>query len=307
MVINFNEIIDAALSHVPVLLIVVGILFLFFVCFKVDLKERSINMVDKPPPGRKTIIGLGLLIFITGLFFQFIPVMPEPIPPGPGTPTVIVHPTSTSVVQATDTSTTSPTNSPLIPAGQAPVINDPLKDNSGGYQWDTGSFSGGSCNFVQGQYQVTAPAGATNGVGCSAESSNSKFSNFVYQIQMTILTGVDNDQAGAGVIFRVNTAGTGQQYQVLFDVAGNWSVATDAKDLSGGNCANPCPYFHTGANHPNIITVRAAGNSIQVQINGYMLGSYTDNTYTSGFIGVQVDPGTDNGSVAFSNVQVWQL
>lgn len=310
MVINFNEIIDAIVNHIPAFLIVVGVLFLFLVFFKLDLKERSINVIEKLPPVRLTIIGLSVLLCIAGLFLLFMPAIPKPIPPGVSTPTVIVHPTSTPVVQVTNTPAPSPVNdsaSSLIPAGQVPVINDPLKDNSGGYQWDTGSFSGGNCNFVQGQYQVTAPAGASNGVGCSTESSNSNFSNFVYQIQMTILTGVDNDQSGAGVIFRVNTAGSGQQYQVLFDVAGDWSVATDSKDLSGGSCANPCPYFHAGANHPNVITVRAAGNSIQVQINEHMLGSYTDNTYTSGFIGVQMDPGTDNSSVAFSNVRVWQL
>lgn len=94
----------------------------------------------------------------------------------------------------------------------------------------------------------------------------------------------------------------------------NWQVTaasggsgTRVLTSSSKTCNSPCPYFHKGFNQPNFITIQASGNSIQVQINGYTLGSYIDNTYASGFIGVEMSPGTSNGSVAFSNVRVWQL
>ncbi|HEU5380301.1 MAG TPA: TIR domain-containing protein [Ktedonobacteraceae bacterium] len=216
----------------------------------------------------------------------------------------IVTPTPTTTLPILPTVGPAPS---LIPPGKQPVINDPLKDNSQGYQWDVESSSEGSCNFVQGRYTLTAPAGVNNGVGCNTESSNSIFGNFVYQIQMTILAGVKSNQAEAGPIFRVVTDGSGKQYQVGFNSEGFWSVGSNQRNFSGALCGEPCPYFLKGLNQPNIITIWASGDSIKMQINGYSLGSYTDNAYASGFIGVQLSPGADNSSVAFSNVRVWQL
>lgn len=199
--------------------------------------------------------------------------------------------------------------SKLIPPGQQPVINDPLHDNNQSYGWNTASSSSGSCNFVQGQYLLlSAPGGQMNGVGCNPTAPSTIFGNFVYQIEMTIISGLDTpSNSSVGPVFRVNTGGTGQEYQVSFDVAGNWQVTVDSTPLTGDICANPCPYFHRGYNQANFITILAAGSSIQVQINGYTLGSYTDTTYTSGFVGVLLSPGSDDSSVAFNNMLVWQV
>lgn len=308
MIVNLNQIVDAIVTHIPALLIAVAILFIFLALFDIDIKPPTVKVTEKFNSTRKFIIVVGGILFIVGL-----PLLLFPSFPSSGQ---AAHPKSTATLQtnptrvATNTPTSSPHNdfaSNLIPANQQPVINDPLKDNSRGYNWDIQSDAHGSCNFAQGRYLLTAPAGLDNGVGCQAEAPQGTFSNFVYQIQMTILSGANNDQSGAGPTFRTNTAGNGQQYQVLFDAQGDWQVSTDAQSLNGGTCANPCPHFHTGFNQPNVITVRAAGNFIQIQINGYDLGTYTDSTYSSGAIGVQMNPGTENSSVAFADVRVWQL
>lgn len=299
-----SQVINAIVNHIPAFFIVAGILFLFLALFDVDIKPPTVKPASKLDSVRKMSIGLGILFVLVGLPFQILPSV--------ASNSQGASPNLTATVRSTPTAPAISTSqdvlpSRLIPAGQQPVINDPLKDNSGGYEWDIQDDANGSCNFVQGHYLLNAPAGVNNGVGCQAESPRGTFGNFVYQIQMIILMGIDNDSAGAGPTFRTNTSGTGQQYQVLFDVNGNWQVSTDVKPLTGGSCANPCPHFHTGWNQVNTITLRASGNFIQIQINGYDLGSYTDNTYSSGAIGVQMDPGTDSSSVAFSNVQVWQL
>lgn len=258
---------------------------------------------------RWTVSSMGIVLLIAGLLFYAQPTFlfahtsstPTPTPPATSTSAPVVLPTA-----PTSTSTEDDSASSLIPPGQQPVINDPLKDNSGGYEWDIQSDANGSCGFAQGAYILSDKAG-DSGIGCQAGSSTGTFSNFVYQIRMIILAGVDNGESGAGPTFRTNTAGTGQQYQVQFGVNGAWEVATDIKPLVGGICANPCPYFHVGLNKANYITIRTSGNHIQIQINGHDLSSYTDSTYTSGAIGVQLSPGTENSSVAFSDVRVWRL
>lgn len=229
-------------------------------------------------------------------------------------------PTSTPFTRQTPSSVVpSPTALPpdsassLIPMGKAPAIDDTLQNDNAGYGWTTGSSATGNCRFVQGQYLLLdAPAEGTGGIDChTTNQSTSVFSNFVYQIEMTILTGLDDSANSAtGPTFRVNTAGTGQEYQVTFDVFGDWSVSVDSTALTSMTsvpCSNPCPYFHTGLNQPNFITIEAVGNSITVQINGHTLGSFVDATYTSGFIGVGLYPGNDNGSVAFNDLRVWQI
>jgi hypothetical protein len=305
---DFNQLVETLVTHVQIFLIVVGIFFLFVAFVNIKIKPIEIQMPDKLTKLRLSFGGIGGVFFIIGLVLFLFPSFPPSAPQAPPASISTVH------TGVTSTATIAPTSSAhddfassLIPIGQQPVINDPLKDNSQGYTWDIQSDANGSCNFAQGHYLLAASAGLDNGIGCQAEAPQGTFSNFVYQIQMTILSGVNNDQSGAGLTFRTNTAGTGQQYQVLFDAKGDWQVSTDVKDLNGGICTNPCPHFHTGFNQPNVITVRAAGNFIQIQINGYDLSSYTDSTYSSGAIGVQMNPGTENSSVAFANVRVWQL
>jgi hypothetical protein len=308
---SINLAISVITSHVPLTLIFIGVGFLILGLCNPTFKPFNISPASEFTAIRKIIILVAFVFLLPGMVFQFFPPGPPQIPK-PSVPTATLAPTPSITAPTSITSTAVPPAqsstlvSSLIPAGQQPVINDPLKDNAQGYQWDIDNSATGSCNFVQGHYLLTAPAGS-NGEGCNTEASNSVFSNFVYQIQMTILSGVDNSQAGAGPIFRVNTSGSGQQYQVTFDEKGDWDVETDVQNLSGASCANPCPNFHQGFGQPNIITIRASGSSIQIQINGYPLGSYTDSTYSTGYIGVQLTPGTDNGSVAFSNVRVWTL
>jgi hypothetical protein len=222
--------------------------------------------------------------------------------------TVALTPVSTATM-ATSATTISPLQatdqSSLIPVGRTPVVSDPLANNNQGYGWDTGENAQktGSCDFVQGVYLVSAPAGSS-GIGCNMEKIKGTFSNFVYQIKMTILEGIDTSNAAVGPTFRVSDTGT--EYQVFFDQNGFWSVNSSSGALSHPN-STAFPYFVTGLNQPNYITIRADGNNIQIQVNGHDLGSYVDNTSASGFLGVQLSPWTSTGKAAFSDMRVWQL
>lgn len=231
----------------------------------------------------------------------------------------VLTPTNTSspsptVSTSTLTSTAKPTAS-IVPAA-SPTLNDPLQDNSKGFQWDEGSLPGGqTCGFVTGKYYLlTAPA--NKGVGCNTEARpQSVFSNFVYQITMTILSGLDNTNSGAGPQFRKNPDQNASHYKVTFDVMGNWHLWLVVNDnasilpdsLVGARCGNPCSYFHTGLNQPNVFTIWDVGNKIDVFVNGHLIDTCSDSTYTSGFLGVRADPGTSSASVAFNNLSVWRL
>src|SRR5690348_11243060 len=66
---------------------------------------------------------------------------------------------------------------------------------------------------------IIAAAAKAQDVGCNTENAKGSFSNFVYQIKMTIREGIDDGNAGeAGPTFRVHD--NGSQYHVSFDVNG---------------------------------------------------------------------------------------
>lgn len=213
-----------------------------------------------------------------------------------GTPSAL--PTATPILQATNQSS-------LIPAGRQPTMSDPLVNNSQGFGWDQGPSSEktGSCDFVLGSfYQISAPAGST-GIGCNMENQKGTFSNFVYQIRMTILEGVDGNNASVCTTFRVSTQA---QDAVCFSQNGYWSVSGSSGTLSSDT--SQFPYFVTGVNQINYITVRASGSTFQVQVNGHDLGgTYTDPGISSGFLGVSLTADTSESKVAFSNLLLWTL
>jgi hypothetical protein len=211
----------------------------------------------------------------------------------PITPTVIPTATPLTPVIA---------QSSLIPTGVAPI--DLLSGNGQGYAWDTGQNAQktGSCDFTQNTYILSAPADSV-GIGCNTENSAGSFSNFVLQVKMTILQGVDSGNAEVGPTFRVNDRGAG--YQVSFGQNGYWSVTSTTKALS--NSTSPYPYFKTGVGQANYLTIRVQGDTIQVQINGHDLGTYSDNESSTGFVGAQITPGSNAGKVAFSEMYLWQL
>lgn len=308
MIINVGQILSAIVSNFPVFLMISALFFFLLAAFNVEIRPPKIQVIDKLTQVRVVIMAVASLLFVLGLFFYGLPLFfsshnsLRTVP----TRTVTNSPTDVVTVESTPTDQFA---SNLIPSGKRPTVDDPLVDNSQGYEWDEETTPGGSCQFAQGHYLLSAPAGDTNGTGCTPENTRGVFQNFVYQIEMTILSGVGAGESGAGATFRVNPNGNGQQYQVTFTVAGNWLVETDTQVLrsNGPTCANPCPFFVNGVNHPNVLTISASGSVIQIQINGHPLGSYLDATYTSGYIGVQLSPGTESSSVAFSHLRLWVL
>jgi len=182
-----------------------------------------------------------------------------------------------------------------------PVLNDPLNQQDAN-NWEVDNKTGGGgCAFTGGSYHASMPQA---GFFASCYAQNSNFSNFAFQVQMTILKG---DRGG--IIFRSDSAGT-KFYLLRFDQNGTYNFFVYSGN-SGSNAKNllegSAPSFHTGANQANQIAVVARGSNIYLYVNQQYLTSLTDSTYSSGSIAVFAEDHTNSTEVAFSNAQVWKL
>ena len=190
---------------------------------------------------------------------------------------------------------------PYPPNSGSLAVSDPLHDNSKSYGWDITPTLYGSCDFGGGAYHVIASV-----VGsyhrCGAQNMGS-FSNFAYEVQMSILGG----DCG-GVIFRGDFASYRYYYfQICADGSFDYSIytrqGTPAKTLPGSN-----PNINGGLNQPNLLAVVALDTSITIYVNHEAIYHIQDSTYSQGQIGVAAEnvnaPSTE---VAFSNLNIWKL
>lgn len=182
-----------------------------------------------------------------------------------------------------------------------PVLNDPLSQQDAN-NWEVDDKTGGGgCAFTGGSYHASMPQA---GFFASCYAQNSNFSNFAFQIQMTIIKG---DRGG--IIFRSDSAAT-KFYLLRFDQNGTYNLfvysgsnGSNAKNLLEGSSSS----FHSGTNQANKIAVVARGSNIYMYVNQQYFASISDSTYSSGSIAVFAEDHTNSTEVAFSNAQVWTL
>src|SRR6266702_4785007 len=217
-----------------------------------------------------------------------------------------LHTQATATAQANVTGTAQATATALQTlfsqaTSGTPVLNDPLSQQDAN-SWEVDDKTGGGgCAFTDGKYHASMPQA---GFFASCYAQNSNFSNFAFQVQMTILKG---DRGG--IIFRSDSAAT-KFYLLRFDQNGAYNFFVYSGN-SGSNAKNllegSAPSFHTGAKQANQIAVVARGSNIYMYVNQQYLTSLTDSTYSSGSIAVFAEDHTNSTEVAFSNAQVWNL
>ncbi len=185
-----------------------------------------------------------------------------------------------------------------------PTLNDPLNAPSGNH-WDqlsaSNSTQSGSCAYNGGAYDSSMP---TKGFFQPCYAQTPTFSNFAYQVQMTIKQGDEG-----GILFRADPPNS-KFFLFRISQSGAYDLflyvdnqGTHAKSL----LSNSTSLFKQGLNQPNTLTVVARGGSIYFYINGQYLDSVSNSTLTSGKIGVFGESSTNATDVAFSNAKVWQL
>lgn len=203
---------------------------------------------------------------------------------------------ATATAQANATATAYAT----AVANGALIVNDTLQNNSRSYNWDTASIQGGGgCAFIGGAYHVSMPQTGFISA-CFAMSTN--FSNFAYQIQMTIIIG---DRGG--IAFRADS-GKGAFYYFYISTNGVYALEiynnytpSRPQPLSQGTS----PAIKTGLNQTNLIAVVANGSSLKLFINMQLIASVSDSTYNSGKIGVVAENISNPTEVVFTNAKVW--
>ena len=182
-----------------------------------------------------------------------------------------------------------------------PVLNDSLnqQDNN---NWEVDSKAGGGgCAFTNGAYHVST---LLTGFFSSCYVHSQIFSNFVFQVQMTVLKG---DRGG--IIFRADPTNT-KFYLFRVGQDGSYDLYLYV-DTTGSNAQllaqGSSSAIHTGLNHPNKIAVIANESNLSFYVDQQFLVSIKDTTYQSGSIGVFADAQTNPTEVAFSNAKVWTL
>ena len=215
-------------------------------------------------------------------------------------------------VQATatinDATATASTLSTLLTqaTGKTPKFNDSLTDNSGSGKWDQGntlntSVASTGCAFKNSTYHVSE---AQQGFLQPCIAENTDFSNFVYQVQVTLDQG---NQAQVGMLFQVDS--TNQAYY-FFSIGSDGSYALDAYTSSGqvnhlkqGMSAA----ITTGVGQANQLSVLAKNGSYYLYANGQYLTTVTNASLSSGKIGLAVIDQNTPVDAEFTDAQVWQL
>jgi hypothetical protein len=210
--------------------------------------------------------------------------------------------TATKTVTPTAISPTPEVKLPYPPYNGTLVLNDPLRDNSKGYNWqDDTDTTPPSCSFARGAYHAKVNSGYY--YPCTAQTTD--FNNSIYEVQMTITQG----DCGA-LIFRNDSSNNNFYYfRVCQDGTSALFIYKDKKGstlIAGHSNAA----IHTGLNQSNLIAVVAQGSTLDLYVNQQKFDSISDSTYSHGHIGLAAEgfsgdhPPTE---VVFSNAKVWKL
>ncbi len=219
------------------------------------------------------------------------------------TTTTRAHAQATAQVQARITATAQAQAQTLrniynTATSGTPAFSSTLIEQDAANWSNYDAVGGGGCAFFNNALHASVSQSHTY-VPCFAQVSN--FSNFAFQVQMTILKG-----DGGGLVFRANEANV-QLYllRISHDGLFGISVSHDRKTIT------PILDDNNGAiktgNQMNLVTVITRNSTISIYVNKQFVGTVNDATYTAGEIGVFAYDGSKSTDVAFNNATVWTL
>lgn len=199
-----------------------------------------------------------------------------------------------------------PHPSPYPPYSGTLSLSDSLTRNDQSAGWYEGSYRGNadidSCHFAQTGY-ISHVAVSGHYEPCPA--TNTSFSNFAYEVQMTIEKG----DAG-GIFFRANVGENGFGAAYIFTITVNGDIAIFRVDQNGSSTTllnRHSNYFTPGVGKANLVAVVANGSEIDFYINHHPIAHLADSTYQTGQIGVAALDYQNVTDVVFTKANVWQL
>jgi hypothetical protein len=180
-----------------------------------------------------------------------------------------------------------------------PILNDSLNLASDPY-WEQSSLPGARCIFTRGAYHAQI---SSEGDFYPCLLQANIFSNFALQVNMTLIKG----EAGGIIFHAANEVSSYGAYLFTINMGGIYSLLLihggQLKILTQGYS----PAINASLNAPNQIMVIAQGHTILLFVNDQLVDSASDNTLTSGAIGVFAFDTLDPTDVAFNNAQIWKL
>jgi eukaryotic-like serine/threonine-protein kinase len=177
------------------------------------------------------------------------------------------------------------------------AIYDPLDDSSNSPAgWD----SNDRCNYNNGAYHASEQTAYTLGI-CFMNGSS--YDNFVFEAQMAILQG----DCG-GLHFR-SGGGDSNAYDFVVCQDGTYSLTTYVGNNQFGSALlspTSSSAIQTGLGQTNTLVVVADSNSFTLYVNNESVGTASDDTLSSGAIGViAYHTSSDATDVAYSKVRIW--
>jgi serine/threonine protein kinase len=252
-----------------------------------------------PTSSLMLLVGLLLLfVLLGGAIFAYVGVHQET--QALAGPTILTAPPLAPTFQA-PTATSLPQQNLYPPHTGTLAFSDPLQDNSQGNNWDEVITTQGSCAFTAGAYHAIATA--QQSLYPCTEEAKTNFSNFVFQVQMTIIKGYYG-----GILFRVDTTHT-KFYYFRIGKDGSYALViwdgkpSTIKVLKSGTTTA----LKTGLNQANIIAVVAVGSNLDLYINHQHAAFVSDSVLSSGQLGVCAVDISIPSEIAYSNAIVWTL
>ncbi len=169
--------------------------------------------------------------------------------------------------------------------------------------WDTGNIGNSSCTFTGGAYHIHV---ASDHIYFACLNTAKNYSNFVFQVQMTILNG-----SAGGLLLRSSLLVI-EGYSFLSTNNGLYNTGVITNKIADGE--NILEFgrdatLQTGLKQPELLTVIARSNHFMFYINKQFISSFDDSTFSTGLISlIAVNPeGRNDIDVAFNNAQLWVL
>ena len=205
---------------------------------------------------------------------------------------------ATVTAVASDATATAMHPDPYPPYGGTLILDDPLHDERGpsGLKSSSSNPSDG-CLFSGDAYHVTA----ARDLNRSCIATGSSFTNFAFEVQMSILTG-----STGGMSFRADPI---HGYLLLIHVDGEYELEYLGDSAPVLLARGTTPALKEGTNQPNVVAVVAQGNNLDLYINHQHIVHVRDDHRSSGQIGLVADASGTTGpsEVGYRNMKVWSL
>lgn len=205
---------------------------------------------------------------------------------------------STAVAAVHATATAATALDPYLSGRGKLIVSDPLSVPK---YWKAASGGGDICAFEKRTYHVAQHSGPNRTTRCFAESGKLLETNFIYAVQVTLLSG----NCG-GLTFRQNVAKSeGYDFRICSDgtVELRLNPGHGYTQLFSGSPTS----LHYGYDRSNTLAVVADGSRLSLYINKQKIASVSNSLFERGSFGLFASDLTKSTEVTFSNAKIWLL